>query len=266
MPSHAIVYYTHFVDDTVEFELNKIKNEIGGDFRFFAMGCCPERTTLDPLKTDEIEVRAYLREDLRNLPYGGQLQDVNWQTMRRNPDLAIMRFFVGNPNFDYYWVIEYDVRFTGNWKTIIDDLMKSDADLLCTHLTSRRSDPNWMHWNAFSSGNEKLDETDMIRAFLPFCRMSQKLMRSIDSRCKNDWAGHPEALWPTIAKSAGLKIEEIGGRSQNVPTDRRGKYYDSFMSQSGVFLSTFGAWPFYSAKSNFQASSPQDVLWHPVKQ
>ncbi len=122
MTTHAVLYYTHFVSEMVKAELGKLRRELHSNFALFAMGCCHERTTLDGLASTNVHVRSYHRDDLRALPYGRQLENVDWKTLRRNPDLAIMRFFRGNADFDYYWILEYDVRYTGNWGELFADL------------------------------------------------------------------------------------------------------------------------------------------------
>ena len=210
MTTHAVMYYTHFVSEIVSSHLDKLR-KLRPEFALFAIGCCPDRSTLDPLATANIEVRSYDRDDLRTLPYSRQLENVNWTTLRGSADLAIMRFFRGNPNFDYYWVIEYDVRYTGDWVLLLDELAGSSAALLCSHLTTRKQNPDWMHWKSFTCADGSVESPDLIRAFLPFVRLSRDLMRAIDERCRLGWAGHYEVLWPTIAREVGLPIEEIGG-------------------------------------------------------
>ncbi len=266
MPSCAVVYYTHFVSNTVKFELQRLQSELSRDYTIFAMGCCHESDSLDALLGPRVQTRAYSREDLRQLPYIDQLRNVDWKTLRGNPDLALMRFFRGNPNFDYYWVIEYDVRFTGNWGTFLDELSKSSADLLCSHVTKFQQSPNWMHWKTFSAGTMEIETAHQLRGFLVFSRFSNRLIRSIDECCQSGWTGHNEVLWPTIAAFKGMLIEEIGGVSDFVPAKRKGKYYASAMLPLGIFVSTLAAWPLYSEKSNFLISSPRDILWHPVKE
>jgi len=266
MATQAVIYYTHFVSDVVSKELKDLRAELGPEFNIFAVGCCPAKTTLDPLVGNSIDTRAYIRDELRALPYTRQLQGVDWETMRRSSDLAIMQFFQGNPNFDYYWIVEYDVRFTGSWRELFAVLNESSADLLCTFLTKFEQGRDWMHWKSFSTPDDSVKEDDLYRAFLPFCRLSKTLMQAIDERCREGWTGHPEVLWPTVAHAVGGNIEDIGGSGPSTPDSRRDKYYFSALPTAGLFLSTFGAWPAYSEKSAFRQISLPDILWHPVKE
>jgi hypothetical protein len=264
--AQAVIYYTHFVSDSVKREIGILSRELGAEFTLFAVGCCPEASTLDDLATDRVAVRSYLRDELRTLPYPQQLLGVNWETMRRNPDLAIMRFFRGNPHFDQYWIIEYDVRFSGKWSTLFNELNSSPAELLCTHVTPFKYGREWVHWSSFSAAGKDIAEDNLIRGFFPFCRLSNRLMRAIDERCRLGWTGHPEVLWPTIARAVGASIEDIGGTGPSVPESRRGKFYQRSITHAGHFLSTFGAWPAFSNKNSFNPSTWPDTLWHPVKE
>jgi hypothetical protein len=58
-----------------------------------------------------------------------------------NADLVPMRFFFERPDYDYYWIIEYDVRFSGAWPDLFADLSASDADLLCTTMQTWTENP-----------------------------------------------------------------------------------------------------------------------------
>ena len=37
----------------------------------------------------------------------------------------------------YFWFVEYDVRFSGNWRTLLDACSHSSADLLGCHIRAR---------------------------------------------------------------------------------------------------------------------------------
>lgn len=104
------------------------------------------------------------------------------------------------------------------------------------------------------------------RGFFPFCRISRQLFTTIDKYYQAGWSGHYEALWATIAEVAGHRIEAIlGGDPDFIPMERMNKYAYSTPNNGDFFLSTFGAWPYYSEKSNFVGQSPKNILWHPVK-
>src|SRR4029453_4769854 len=42
----------------------------------------------------------------------------------------LLQFFRDNPDFDYYWLIEYDVRFSGNWRFFFEFFKDRRKDFL----------------------------------------------------------------------------------------------------------------------------------------
>ena len=260
-----MVYYTHDVTPVRQEELWRLRSDLPPDIDVWAMGCCDERGALARLGIDQVRVASYVREDLRVLPYPARLGVTNWETLRNSPDLAIMRFWQDHPDYDYYWFVEYDVRFTGSWSNIFDDLLRTEADLLGAYICSHASFPEWFHWAKFSTPGALVEDEDKVRGFFPFCRLSSRLIGLIDRHCRQGWTGHPECLWPTVARLHSCTIEEIGGHGAYVPESRKGKYYHC-SEGSAVFLSTFMSWPNYSHSSRFSSTAqPPDTLWHPVK-
>ena len=260
----AVVYYTHDVTTTRKRELQRLAAELPDGSDLWVTGCCAGGDALDTLAGGRARIAAYVRDDLRALPYPARAGQTNWANMRGANDLALLRFYRDHPDYDRYWFIEYDVRYTGRWDELLGALDSSDADLLCTQVVPRTSMRAWTHWETFSTAPDEVPVNRMYSGFLPFCRVTRRLLAHIDTVCTRGWSGHPEALWPTAAASAGYTYEEIGGNSRYTPRERRGRYY-GFAWITGVGrLGSFTAWPFYSDKSDF-INRTKDVLWHPVK-
>lgn len=36
----------------------------------------------------------------------------------------MLRFYKGHPSYEFYWLLEYDVMYTGNWSTLMDECDK----------------------------------------------------------------------------------------------------------------------------------------------
>jgi hypothetical protein len=263
MKKEVLIYYTHMVTDGVRSVIDQLAADL--PFEIKVVGCCSNRAALDGLSVPNVQRRIYLPEELRQLPYPHKLSTVNWETFRGGADLPILRFFRDEPTYDRYWVMEYDVRYTGSWRLLFEDLGRSESDLLCTQVG--KYDPRWMHWKSMVTGNAIVPVEMWRKAFLPFFRVSRRLLHAIDECYQAGWSGNCEAVWPTIAHLNGLNIEEIGGDSDYVPRERRNKYYLSASVDEKIFLSTFNAWPYYSEKSDFaRHREPADMLWHPVKE
>jgi hypothetical protein len=63
-----------------------------------------------------------------------------------NCHLALIDFVRHHDDFDHYWVIEYDVRFTGDWAVFFNAFAEDDADLLGCHIRRRHDEPCWNWW------------------------------------------------------------------------------------------------------------------------
>ena len=48
----------------------------------------------------------------------------------------MLRFYKGHPSYEFYWLLEYDVMYTGNWSTLMDECDKnlSEYDFLSCHI------------------------------------------------------------------------------------------------------------------------------------
>jgi hypothetical protein len=53
----------------------------------------------------------------------------------------MLAFFGARPGFDYYWHIEYDVVFTGDWRTLLDAWREDASDLVAAHVRTRGEEP-----------------------------------------------------------------------------------------------------------------------------
>jgi hypothetical protein len=86
--------------------------------------------------------------------------------------LAMLAFFRRWPEFDYYWHIEYDVVFTGSWRTLFDSGSDDNSDLIAPHLRTQKQEPDWHWWPSLQVPPVAM-EKGAIRAFLPVYRISR---------------------------------------------------------------------------------------------
>src|SRR5262249_48836562 len=89
---------------------------------------------------------------------------------------------------------------------------------------------------------------------------SRKFVDTYLEEVQNDWQGHFEALWPTIALHRGLRMEDIGEWGFVPPSCRDQRY------RQGPEC-TLRAWPpvaerYYPVS---EAELPRGQLCHPIK-
>src|SRR6185437_10138013 len=91
----------------------------------------------------------------------------------------ILQYFREFPDYRYYWVIEDDVRFTGDWGDFFSYFNRQDHDLITSHIRRFDDEPDWPWWHTLSHNGEKVPQTDLLRSFNPVYRISGRALRFI---------------------------------------------------------------------------------------
>jgi hypothetical protein len=154
MTRQVILYYAHFCSPAVRREVARLRSELDSRYDIFAIGYCQSAGALGGL--DCVPALEYSTDDLIALPYPGKVAKFDPPNFIGNADLVPMKFFLDRPDYDYYWIIEYDVRFSGSWPGLFADLSPSGADLLCTTMQTWAENPNWAHWSTLATGGENV--------------------------------------------------------------------------------------------------------------
>lgn len=123
-----------------------------------------------------------------------------------NPEIAQLLFWRKYPYFDYYWYLESDIAFTGDWNTFFNICSKSDADILALFL---KHGPKHHLYRYFKpTMNYHVRRRDMLTIFGPLVRYSNEAMQLMDREYRKK-SGFYEVMVPTIAQSNGLKVRDI---------------------------------------------------------
>lgn len=260
----VILYRAHCLSQNVLDEVARLKAELDG-VDVVIVGYAETAVARD----ENEGVIIYDKADVCALPYPVKLSDAPWPSTTGHNDLPVLKFFLNNSQYDYYWIIEYDVRYTGNWTILFDDLMSSSADLLATSIIDAAQSPDWYWWRSLKRPNDLETSPQMVRAFLPFCRISNALLRELDQQYRAGWSGHYELVWPTIARQFGYSFEDIGGNGAYTPKHRMGKHYMSNTANPNLFPGTFLFRPSFVASDIEQWGNAvvggAAMLWHPAK-
>jgi hypothetical protein len=193
----VILYYGHFCSPAVQREVARLGNELDSRYDIFTVGYC-RYAALKGI--DCVPALEYSADDLMALPYPDKVRRFDPDSYFGNADLAPMKFFLDRPDYDYYWIVEYDGRFSGAWSDLFADLSSSAADLLCTTMQTWTENPNWAHWGTLDAGSEEVSLERRVKGFMPFSRLSHALLAACDERYRSGRSGHCEVIWPTIAR------------------------------------------------------------------
>jgi len=102
---------------------------------------------------------------------------------------------------DYYWLIEFDVEFTGNWAELLGNEF-DQADLVTYDVRVPDVADTWKGW-------ERLKSPSPITTFcsaLQVCRISAKALNVLKNVCCNtEWQGLSELVIPSAIAAHGLK-------------------------------------------------------------
>ena len=85
-------------------------------------------------------------------------------------DRALLVFRQAKPDYDYNWIVEYDVEFSGRWSELFDAFADNTSDLLCSNLHRYETNPTWDWWRSIQWPDNAKPE--LVRGFFPFARLS----------------------------------------------------------------------------------------------
>lgn len=177
----------------------------------------------------------------------------------------LLRFYVDNASYKFYWFIEYDVEFTGNWLSLMEDCRENlpDYDFLSCHVEKFEKERNihWPWW--YKSNNVGMALEYCVKGFNPVCRYSNDALAYIDFYQKKGYSAHSEVLITTCLYHGGFKIGDFGGNGEFVPEGYENRYY--IPNQSGTNDWTMRYRPLYTFKE-IERTGLRNKLFHPLKE
>lgn len=183
--------------------------------------------------------------------------DLVWLTALADPLLS---------DYEHFWIVEYDVDYSGDWGDFFRALKDEPGDLLGTYLRRRNDEPDW-RWLVHVRDPAGRPE-DHVMGFFPIVRLSRCMATAMaDSETAYDWRGHIELRLPTLAMRSGLSIADIGGWGPFTPRARWGRHYEGDWRTQTRAFHTFGFGPpmqHYYAESRL-GYWDRGRLYHPVK-
>lgn len=250
----VIIYMTHFIDDIVIGEYRKLKAEAGPGYDVKLV----YNSTISFLPVAVPPDVDLFRFDIRDL---GTVSYPNKKPVlaAHNVDSFVINFARRHPEYSYYWVVEYDIRFSGHWRTLLDAFALNDADLLGTTIYRYSRNPDWTNWPSLIAP-VPLTPDEKICAFIPIYRISARALAALEQGYRDGWGGHFECALPSILYQAGLRLEDMGGDGEFVARGNHNRFYRNFLRGKGYGPGTM---VFQPARPT--AGDEPDMLWHPVK-
>lgn len=175
-----------------------------------------------------------------------------------NNHFPLIRFFLQNPHYDYYWCIEDDVFYNGDWEIFFRLFTNIESDFISSHVHFSGNDSNWYWWKALAHPYIVIPFEERIRSFNPIYRISRKAIAFIHDALQSGWCGHHEVLFATLLYNAGFDIIDFGGCGEFVLPGHENQHYID--NSRGIQDGTMRWRPVFD-----KIGSEKNKLYHPVK-
>ena len=255
----VLLYLTHIWNDDVRSEYEKLCRETSPGF--------PETWLLLDKATPGAQDLAALYPRCYLFDLDVISSDLSYPMLHRNGLLGhvqfpVQHFFLTHRDYDYYWFVEYDVRYTGDWEAFFKSFNAFDHDMVTTHIRRFEQEPCWFFWNSLSHPVKAVERGDLVRSFNVIYRISKRALEYMHQVQIEGWQGHPEVLYPTLLLKGGFSLLDFGGSGDFVPPGYGNRFYTSYSLKTGGLV-TFGTVRFRPSRK--KAGKRKNTIYHPVK-
>mgnify|MGYP006274181549 FL=1 len=131
-----------------------------------------------------------------------------------NAHIPIILFAFDHSEYNRFWVIEYDVSFTGCWSTFFRRTEVDPSDLLTSSIRRVEDQPAWPHWKTFQHPSRSTSDFRLLASFNPIYRISRQALEHIHKSQISGWKGDYEVLMPTLLHHEGIPISDFSKSSE----------------------------------------------------
>lgn len=246
--TNALIFMTHRFDKLAQKQFLTLKRQIPSDFEIFIMAeegtAIPEACLNQTHFFDFSKIKHKASKYIRNSVVPG------------NMHLAALDFFEKKSQFKYYWFVEYDVFFTGNWFDFFQYFSNDSTDLLCPRIKTVLEDPTWSWLPSIEMPSAILPKENWKIGFFPIYRISNRGLHAVNRKVSEGWSGHFEGLLVNMVENSGFSFAQFGGKGTFTPLERK----KLFLSQPNSGKPYFRFRPVISF-----IPFKKNILVHPVK-
>lgn len=251
----AFVFQTHLISSAIVAECRKIAKACQGRGTAWLLFQGTDNNPI--LDQAEIHLQKCSFDDIRSLGY--PLQGPSVFPGKTNYPVAY--FYKEHPGYAYYWVIEYDVRFSGSWKTLFNAFENVEAGLIAAHFARYAEEPEWPFWE-LSHPRLFIPLEQRWRCFQPIYRISNAALASICAAHLDGWAGHHEVLVPTLLAKNCFSFLDFGGKGRYVLPGTENRFYTARpLNRAGVLDKGTLRW----RPAHRRTGLRRNKIYHPVK-
>jgi hypothetical protein len=174
----------------------------------------------------------------------------------------VLDFYLTHPEYDYYWFVEFDVRYTGEWASFLRLFESFPHDLITSHIRHFREEPSWCWWDSLQHPTKVIDRERYLRSYNVTLRISGRALEFLHREQLDGWQGFNEVSLPTLLYQGGFTIMDFGGDGEFTPPELRNKTYTSHGLRNGL-LSPFCTMRWRPSSS--RTGRRRNKLYHSIK-
>jgi|GEM_PF-1877492 len=208
----VILFKCIYIDEDVISEFENLKRSCGKRFDIFLSY---DNSRKDLKVMQGIDYHIYDLEKIKRLGYRFYPTDEN--ILWYNSDYSVLDFF-REKDYSFYWVIDYDVRFSGDWNIFFNHFSKSDSDLVAINIKKIEDNSNYVFRDNIIL---TVQDYEKFSSFLCIYRLSRSALEFLDTKYREGCSGYCEVIIPTLLNIGKYKMENI---PQNYATGETVKF------------------------------------------
>lgn len=192
--SQAVFFRTHVLNEGVMAEYNKLKKS---GYPVYLSVDNSKKVANGVLRPSE-DLILVTEKDMKDM-------DLHFKSFHYNVEYFLL-WALEKYDYDYYWLVEYDVRYNGSWKYFLDQYINVGTDLLATWIRNEDAEPWYPFWETLS---QWMPCENKWAIFFPLSRFSRKSLFHLRERYRQNWHGYCEVVVPTVLKRDGFSVEDL---------------------------------------------------------
>lgn len=200
----CVVLRTHLIDDDIYRNLYlPLQSSLPDTYHLVVA----YDQTRNPWPGERFPVDDLLHHDKEAMRRRNPLHRDNWHSF----DSFLDHVYVDRPGFAHYWILEYDVRFSGDWWRFLSDQDQTAADALLINGTwPFNGDHNWWVWHELQWGGD-LGIEERCAGYVFLGRYSRELLQCVHEQIGKR-SGYAEVYLATLCNAYGFSTAAVDSR------------------------------------------------------
>jgi len=255
---NVLLWVTHVWTPEIEAEFERIRKAENPD-KLEVWLLLDDRTPgADKLAQRYPRCHRFEQETLLALPY----PSMYGRPFVDHCHLPLFDFYLAHREYAYYWCVEYDVRYTGDWGKFLSTFEQYDHALITSHIRRFTQEPRYFWWKSLRHPTKEIPLALRLRSLNVVHRISREALQYLHEALCDGWQGLAEVSYPTLLHEGGFRLLDFGGNGAYVLPGYRNRFYTSQSSKTGD-IRVLGTVRFRPSRK--RAGKRPDTLYHPVK-